>query len=292
MRRILLAILVAGWSTVLAGTPSARAPDPAVRRAVSAIKPGMDVKEVEAVLKPVLVASAYEFAGGTGRHCRWYHLKGDREVVIEFGGLDKLNRVEAVGALSPRSKWRGLFWDPARQDAEQARDIARKHLNRELARGAVLTKKYKTNPAGRRVSALRVPMTLTLKSGDRAAFTASASGRYVTHKLVVLDLLAGDRWVSQVVVDMDGKEVVPRSWTPTAKDIARARKIADPTVKDFLGRTEAERKKVTVKAWGDYDYGPLRRLVVLSYERPDRTNGLGIEGTFRVVDIESGKLDE
>ena len=125
------------------------------------------------------------------------------------------------------------------------------------------------------------------RSGKHKRYTVTAFGRYVTHRLVEFDFVHQGRWEHRVTVDLDDELVVQTRWDPTPDDIAKARNIADPTLSEFLRSTKSNELKV--RAYGKYDFGPTRRYIHLSYEKPS-SQSLGHETKFSIVDIDNQRL--
>jgi hypothetical protein len=138
------------------------------------------------------------------------------------------------------------------------------------------------------VSDDKLSAELEVTPGTKTSFVVSAAeGRWMTHKLVSVNFLEGETWRFQVVVDMDDGKAVPSQWTPTEQNIAKARAVADQTISEFLGKTLKERDKVKVESLGEYDYGPLRRILILVYSKATGDGGESDE--WVLIDFEKMK---
>ena len=255
------------------------------------IQTGMSEDEVDELLQPKAMASAKMHLGGSGAYIKYYQLGEDTQLAVHFGGAASAFKVDHFGPIEPKSKWSGLSFALGNEEASRATDIAAAHLNALIADGVVLDDKFKISPAGRPVSPELPQMTVEIDGKDKGEmkrYTVTASGRYVTHRIVELDFMSNGHWEHRVAVDMDDGVVVPTSWEPTLHDIEKARAIADPELADFLGSTVDDRSAVKVRGWGDYDYGPTRRLVVLVYTKPSGPKGFGQELKYARVDIDNG----
>lgn len=284
-----------GFSALLAAAAAAAAQAPAkpaepaaeVREALAKVRVGSTFQEVEVALRPVLLDQGRTWGGGTGRHVRVYHLRGDWQVVLVSGSHPRDETVAEIRKPQPKEPWRGLFWLPSAAEKAAAARTAADALRDEIKAGRDPAARFPTNPAGRLVSEDGLSAELELRPGVKTKFEVSAGeGRWQTHKLITVNFLRGEDWHFQVLVDLNDGKAVPSQWTPAEADIAKARAIADPTLGEFLGKTEKERAEVRVRAWGKYDYGSLRRLLVLSYTKPE---GLAEAIKFVTVDLDNGR---
>jgi hypothetical protein len=296
---ILATALLVGASSVVvifpimpghaAGAEPNRPPE-AVEEAFRKVRVGMTYQEVEQAIQPVLLDVAWASLGGSGHSNRIYHLRGDRQFVLSCDGYPKFDDVIQIGKLEPKKPWRGWRWDPGEKDQAAAVKIAADALRDELKAGRNPAHKFPTNPGGRLLFDDSLPVELELTPGTKIALAATAGdGRWQNHKLVTVNLLDAKNWIYEVNVDLNDRRVVPSRWTPTDEEITRARTVADPAMQEFLGEDVAERAKVKVRGWGDYDYGPLRRIVLLTYEKPDEDGR--IHGRSIAVDFDNLKLN-
>ncbi|MGC3971104.1 MAG: hypothetical protein QM775_28340 [Pirellulales bacterium] len=251
---------------------------------------GMTVQEVENTIRPVLLDSGRQSEGGSGRSTRVYHLREDCQFYLRCDGYPKFDNVIEIGKLEPKKPWRKYTFEPSEKERAVVVEIATAALLNEIKAGRDPSALFPTNPAGRTASRKDVTTEVELNPGTKTKLTVSVGeGRWQNHKLVRVNFLKEKDWLYQVEVDMNEQKAVPSRWVPTEQDIVKARAIADPAIEEFLGKSAMERSTVKVRGWGDYDYGPLRRLVVLVYSKP---NGLGESLKFVVVDFENGKLND
>jgi hypothetical protein len=270
-----------------AGAEPNRAPK-AVEEAFRKLRVGMTYQEVERVIQPVLLDFARRGLGGSGHSDRIYHLRGDQQFVLSCGGHGKLDDVIAIGKLEPKKPWKYWGWDLGEKDQAAAVKIAADALRDELKAGRIPADRFATNPEGGYVFLNSLPVELEITSGKKTTLVARCDGRWDNHKLVWVDFYQAKTWIYQVYVDLNDLRPVPYSWTPTNEEIAGARIIADPAMQEFIGNEPVERAKVKVSGRGYYDYGPLRRTLVLDYEKPDEDGRLHRKGI--VVDFDNMKL--
>jgi hypothetical protein len=296
--RLFTVALVVGLVTFSVRSPAAvgdvakakqkRKPEAAVREAIGKLRVGMSFQKVEAALKPVLLASGRASFGGSGLNIRFYHLRGDWQLALESGPFPKDETVASMGKLVRKEPWRGLSWTPCDADKRAAAKIATAALRDELKASRNHAAKFPTHPGGMLVSDDKLSAELEVKPGTKTSFVVSAAeGRWMTHKLVSVNFLEGETWRFQIVVDMDDGKAVPSQWTPTEQNIAKARAVADQTIGEFLGKTPKERDKVKVESLGEYDYGPLRRILILVYSKATGDGGESQE--WVLIDFEKMK---
>ncbi len=197
---------------------------------------------------------------------------------------------EAYGLTAP-TRWDYADWDPGKEEVDAALKIASEQMSRDLADKVELSRKYPARVGGTLMPDDAHTPHMTVKSADGAdmALRAWATGKFFTHKIVVLDIMDRVSWAYRVFVDLDDRKVVQREWTPTEEDIAKARKIADLKMADLI---PGNPKGLEIKSGGgEFDFGPTRRLLILSYTyaTPD---GLGLTGGSIYVDMDKGKIDE
>ncbi len=275
----------------VADTAKKRMPEKAVQEAVKKLRVGMSFQKAEEHLKPVLLATGWASYGGTGAGVHCYHLRGGWQISLENAAFPNLKTVSSIGKLEPKKPWRGLFWTPSAADKAAAARIATAALRDELKARRDPKAKFPTNPAGMLVSDDKLSAELEVTPGNKTRFVVSAAeGRWQTHKVISVNFLEKETWRFQVVVDLDDGKAVPSQWTPTEQNIAKARAVADRSISKFLGKTQEERAKVKVEGWGRYDYGPLRRILVLCYTKPSGGGRLSLE--FVDIDFEKMKLAE
>lgn len=250
-----------------------------VEEVVKRIKEGMPYNEVEELLRPFVVTSArVKHVGGMYPYLiKYYELKGCKELIIKFLGEE----VASVGTITLLTKWKYLAFDVGDKEASTAIEIAVRHMKNLIPKGEDLFETFKITPIGRVVTNMRKTVRLNSTDGQESIYEVIVFGEYSTHRLVVLDFLRGDQWVYQVKVDMNEQAVVPSHWEPSSTDIAEARKIADPSIAEFLkpisGPLGDINAKVTVEALGDYEYGPTRRIVVLDYSIDKRSKRIRVD---------------
>ena len=266
-----------------------------IRGTLEQLKIGMSAAEVAAILRPSTLGEVTWYRGDQSPVEHVFHLAGGRELHVKFGGSfegSMRGRVVELGPVQTKRRWRHGFWHPDSKDAKAAVAIAVADWKRRIQEGGVPSAEQPVNPGGRQVydeqPASRVD--LPMPDGGTISCTLNASGEYHSHRMVVLDVMSGDRWISQIMVDMEDKVVVPIQWTPTAADLARARSIADPSVASFVGSPRSDANAVEVTGWGLYDYGPTRRLLNLSYMKNEPDGSQSIWGV--TVDMDAGKIDE
>ena len=267
--------------------------EPALRAALDRLSLRLTEKEVDEILKPFTRDTALRYEGGTGDYEKFYALGKDRQIEIGFAGHfvpeEFRRKTRDLGPLTARTPWIGLFWNPETADLERAGVIAEKYLRAEIDAGRLTTAKFSTNPAGRAVTDHAVEIRLT-ERGVEHVYSATGSGRFQRHKLIELNLMDGGTWVHQLTVDMDDNAVVPSRWDPSDADIKTARAIADPACQDFITQAGQPGHTLEVRAWGEYDYAPLRRILTLDYS--DGHGAAGTELRFMKVDMDHLKVDD
>jgi hypothetical protein len=252
--------------------------DAKAREAVLSLSAGMSADSVLNVLQPVCRTWAFSFGGAV-----IFHLPPDAELVIRFNQND--GKVKDFAPVRAKGKWRGWFWKTTAEDAKPARELAAAKLRADGAAGVDLAESYPPNPGGR-LGGGDVPVELELFPGRREVLLMSAvEGRWQTHRTIAVNVMRGKQWLYQVIVDVDDRAVVPSRWKPTDAEVKHARAIADATLAGFLAKAAAAGEEVRVQADGVYDYGPVRKLVTLTYRR-------GRELIYRTVDPAAGKLFE
>ncbi|MGC3970618.1 MAG: hypothetical protein QM775_25765 [Pirellulales bacterium] len=250
----------------------------------------MSYQELEAAMRPMLVDVARTSLGGSGSSKRIYHLRGDWQFAVTCDGYPDLDKVVAIHDAEPKKPWRGYRWEPDEVEQKTAVDLAAESLRRELSVGKDPAERYPINPAGRLVTPDKFAVELEIAPGKKSKLTAAAvEGRWQTHKLIRVDFFGEGVWLYQVDVDLSDRKAVPSQWTPAAQDVAQARTIADPAVEEFLKQAAAGNSKVAVRGWGNYDYGPLRRLLVLAYSKQEGGREVS---RFVEVDFDNLKLNQ
>lgn len=259
---------------------------PSSEEVVRPLRPGMALHAIERTLAPILVARAYANAWGSGRQTLFYRLKGDRELVVNTGATPNDETAEHLSPLRPGKRWFGLFFDPSAEDRQRAVALAVKQVRDVLRAGSSPATIFPTDPGGMLVRGNSYKVDLELQPGKPEAVEISCGwASWRTHRLLSLDFLKAGSWLFEVTVDLDDGRVVPTRWSPTPDEAARARSVADAACRDVLSKEG--RLQVTVS--GEYDYGPLRRLVCVSYQMHQH-NGTSLSGAL--VDLDAGKLFE
>lgn len=202
-------------------------------------------------------------------------------------------KVAHVWPLRPKGTWYGLHWKPSTEDIRLAATIAASHVAGRFADLAEFIAAYPTDPAGMLVVPDKesLPLGVEFASGEKLDLRAAAGwARFLTHRILPLQLKRGGAWISNVNVDMDDLQVVPDSWTPSEEDIKKAEAIAVKEIEEMArewGCTPEQLKPS--RAWGEYDFGPARRLVSLLYEKED---GMGTLQRYVTVDLDREKMFE
>jgi len=252
---------------------------------VKLLKIGMTEDEVIEIIKPICLDMAESSAYGGGEMTRFYHLKGDLQLSLHFGGLAENCCLKSIHEISPKKRWHGLLWNPQNADIENAIDILKKNISQQFEDKDELSKKYKPDPAGMAVNSYHLGIELQAKNGRSINFAVNTSGCFHTHKLLIINLLDDKDWMANFAVDLDDKKIVPTWWEPTEADIKNAREIADPTIKDSLKDVSPE--NLRVKGYGWYDFGPQRKILTLIYAYPQ---GMGELLHYVSVDMQNMKL--
>jgi hypothetical protein len=251
---------------------------------VRALKEGMSIEAIDQALAPVLVAKAFTYGMGSGAHSIFYRLKGDVELTIRTGASPDDERADWIRPLRPKKRWFGIFFDPAPEDRSRAFEIAVNRVKASLRTGESVPKAFPTDPGGRLVSGHSFRVDLELQPGMPENVEVSCGmATWRTHRLLSMDFLKAGSWLFEITVDLDDGKVVPTQWTPTDEEIARARALSDAQLSKFLKKEG----KLEVRAYGEYDYGPLRRIVYLSYEIHEPGNGTALNGSM--IDLDAGK---
>jgi hypothetical protein len=190
----------------------------------------------------------------------YFAVAGDKQVKVTLESPDPgVKHTVAEWKLEDRKPWMFLDWDPS--DAEQAAAIRVATRKLESTGAHIdLEKEYPISAAGRPVMRAQ-PARVHLAKGVRD-FRVSSWGEHRVNRVVFLDFLDGENWVMRVAVDLDQEQVIPHSWKPTPEDIEQARKVADPSLGDFI-KGDA---KVGVRGWSDY-YAPGQWVLVLCYTK-------------------------
>lgn len=266
--------------------------DKTVEEVVKQLKEGMTEEEVDEILRPVVVASAFDaVSGGDPFYNKHYELTGRKELTVIFTlkGKKKWETLP-VGEINPLSKWKCRVFRPDEKELSAAIEIAVRHLNQLIAKEEDLSTLFRfTERSFLLTLDLERPANLLSPDGQELAYKVTAKGSYSTHRLVELYFrINDDDWKYYVIVDMTDRVVVPSCWEPTSTDIAMAKKIADSSVAKYLLVPHVgnlDELKVKVNAYGEYEYGPTRRIVVLDYSnarwskrvRVDLDNGTLVE---------------
>lgn len=245
----------------------------AVQKVFRKLRIGMSYQDAEQAIQPVLLESAWRAEGGSGHSERIYHLQGDWQLVLKCDGYPKFDDVIEIRDLETKRPWRGYRWDPGEKDKAAVVEIAVEALRDELNLGRNPAARFPTNPVGMHEFGDDLSVELEITPGTKTPLSALAGeGRWQNHKVVRVNFLEAEHWVYQVDVDLNDRKAVPSQWTPTNQEIARARVIADPALREFLEKDVEERGKVEVRGWGEYDHGPLRRILVLVYSKQEDGN--------------------
>ncbi len=251
----------------------------ATRDILDRVRCGASESEVDDILRPIMLATSYTPFDLSGGLEKLYHIRGNKQLRVVICGLwcnEKVvlrKKVVHIGPFELKRAWYGHF-APTDDEAKKATQIALAQLKRDLAEGTDHRELHEISTPWQVISSDLPELTVELdadRKGERKQYTVTVVGRYVTHRLVELDFACQDRFEFHLTVDLEDEVVVRTKWQPSPQDIEQARSIADPTLKDFFGSDR--RNKVKVTASGEYDFGPTRRCVFLSYEKPSPNGG-------------------
>ncbi|MEX2217082.1 MAG: hypothetical protein WD768_23420 [Phycisphaeraceae bacterium] len=227
---------------------------------VEKIKPGMKYKEAHALLMSVATEYCHVHFTET-LFFRTYAFSNGTEITFNFTQFV----VQEHWRPGKRRRWDGRF-DPMAEEVKQAVAIAAVQLQKDLDSGVDAFRDHPTDPAGRFVVGKNEQVTLTLKrqDGTPLEFKAGGTGRYINHRLIDLDLDSEAGWEHRVTVDMTDGVVVPTQWEPGEELLAKLLPVA-------VRETEVP-ARARHQAWGEYDYGPTRRLITycLEWEEPGK----------------------
>ena len=203
---------------------------------------------------------------------------------VHTGAYPNHERADSISPLRPKKRWFGVFFDPSPEDRNRAFEIAVGRVREALREGISLGRLFPTDPAGMLVRDPAFRVDLELQPGTPENVEVSCGwAAWRTHRLLSMDFLKAGAWLFQVTVDLDEGKVVPTRWDPTPDEVARARTLSDTQVREFLKKDGV----LEVRCYGEYDYGPLRRLVNVSYQIHEKGNGTAVSGAL--IDLDSDK---
>jgi len=257
------------------------------QKAVQEIKKGMTLVEVDNILIPHAIEKSYLIGGGFHDSTWYYHLKDGNEVTIHIGGFLNNYKVDSIGKITPKTKWFGHYWNPDEKQKKLAINILKKELDSRFQTIANIKLDGYRNDAAMMTTSNPILLVIKLKEGKEIKLEAHISSRIYTHKLIEGNLIKDSKLVTHFAIDIDDKVIVPTHWEPSESDIAEARKITDIKVDEFL--QEGKNKKIIIKTYGTYDYGPLRKLLNISYSEKINVGLREGRGNF-TVDMTTMKL--
>lgn len=237
---------------------------PEVLMAVGKLRPEMTIPEVEAVLKPVLVAHGYQILGGTGHQLHYFRVTGNLTLGVRASGpWPVIAQDYCLYQASPR--WRYVYWDPSQAEADAAVALAKTYLEKHLREGGA----EPCPPGGPGVNCPQVKFEITTSDGRKKKYEIKVGGEYFTHRVALLCVIpeGANFYQTFIGVDLNDKKVVPLVWEPTEAETAKAKALAAPVLQEESKRRglRGAVTKISVSR-GEYDFGPTRRLIRVGWE--------------------------
>lgn len=190
---------------------------PALRRCLESIHVGMTEAQTDEILRPQTLAKGNLHRGGTGSFTRYYHLLGDLEVLIDFGGSTERGiflKVDSVCEVRPKTTWKWLTWEPTEADLLAATKVLTASWKPEDPVGLEDSRKhYAHTPAPKTFAGIEsVPIELPGVSGEKWVFIATGEGTYNVNRLVELYLYRDGELKGIAKIDLDESRVITTSW--------------------------------------------------------------------------------